>query len=138
MRRIRARLLALLALILVALPLGATGRNQYLCHAMGLVMDECCCPVARAGEAAKQAAGVAQVKARSCCELLERSSRDSTPALRDGGLRFPAAEFAIASPVVLFVLPPPPYLFEPEAVQARAPPPRAGPPIFLQNCSLLT
>lgn len=138
MRRVRARLLALLALILVALPLGATGRNQYLCHAMGRVMDECCCPTARPGEVAKHASGVAEVKARSCCELLERSSRDSVPALREGSLLVPAAELATTSHVVLVVLQPPPYLFEMEVVQARAPPPRAGPSIFLQNCSLLT
>lgn len=138
MRRIRARLLALLALVLVALPLGAMGRNQYLCHAMGRVMDECCCPAARAGQAPTQASGVAEVKARSCCELLERTSRDTAPALRDGTLRVPAAELATAPSVVVVVLQPPPYVFEAEVVQARAPPPRAGPPLFLQNCSLLT
>lgn len=138
MHRIRARLFALLALILVAMPLGATGRNQYLCHAMGLVMDECCCPAARAREVVKQDSGVAEVKARGCCELLERTGRDSTPALRDASMRVSAAELATAAEPVVVLLQPPPYVFEAEAVQARAPPPRAGPQLFLQNCSLLT
>lgn len=138
MRRFRARLLALLALVLVALPLGAMGQSQYLCRAMGRVMDECCCKAARAGEAAKPASGVTEAKAPDCCQLLERSGRDSTPALREGTPRVPAAELATTVPVIIVVLEPAPYVFATEVVQARAPPPRARPPIFLENCSLLT
>lgn len=137
MRRFRARLLALLALVLVALPLGAMGQSQYLCRAMGRVMDECCCRAAPTAEV-KHASGVTEVKAPDCCQLLERSGRDSTPALRDGNPRVPPAELATTVPVVIVVLEPAPYLFAAEVVQARAPPPRAGPPIFLENCSLLT
>lgn len=138
MRRFRARLLALLALLLVALPLGAMGPNQYLCHAMGRVMDKCCCPAARADQTANHGPGVTKVKAPDCCQLLERSSHDSTPALREAAVRVHAPELATAAPVVVVVLEPELLLLAAEVVQARAPPPRPGPPLFLKNCSLLT
>lgn len=138
MVRFRARLLALLALLLVALPLGVGARtSRYLCHAMDRVMDECCCPKARAQ--GPQQPKPAEVRAPDCCEVLRGQTHQGTPALR-------ADSSGVAGPE-LATLPSQPsmILLEPELehvaaamLQARAPPPSRGPPLFLQNCSLLT
>jgi len=105
---------------------------------MGRVMDKCCCPAARAGQTAKHGPDVTKVKAPNCCQLLERSGHDGIPALREGAMRVPAPELATAAQVVVVVLEPELLLLPAEVAQARAPPPRPGPPLFLKNCSLLT
>jgi hypothetical protein len=139
MTAIRARLLPVLAVLLVALPLGAAGGVQYFCHGMGRLMDKCCCPHASAKQTPAQVGCEDKIKSRDCCERLER-----VPGSVAGGLRERASSVvevppALAAPAPLAVL-----VFEPDArdvvaepVSARAPPPR-GPPIFLLNCSLLT
>ena len=136
MRPFRARLLALLALLLVALPLGAGGSTRYLCRAMGRVMDSCCCPKAKAAHGAQ--AAVTTVKAPDCCSVLERAGHEGTPAVLDGAPRVPTPELALATSIDIVVLEPGLYLLALDVVQARGPPPRPGPPLFLKNCSLLT
>lgn len=138
MVRFRARLLALLALFLVAAPLGVgASAGRYLCRAMDRVMDECCCPKARAS--GPQQAKPVEVKAPDCCEVLRGKVHQGPPALRadSGGVAGPELATLPSQPLMI--------LLEPELehvtaaiLQARAPPPSRGPPLFLQNCSLLT
>jgi hypothetical protein len=138
MVRFRARLLALLALLLVALPLGVgAGASRYLCHAMDRVMDECCCPKARAN--GTQQPKPVEVKAPDCCEVLRGHAHQGPPAVRadSSGVAGPELATLPSQPLVI--------LLEPELehvvaaiLQARAPPPSRGPPLFLQNCSFLT
>lgn len=137
MPRIPSRLLALLALVLVAMPLGAVAREQYFCRVMGRVTTGCCCA---------QAAAKARVLARSddgaciqrqdCCARIQES-RGAAPALRDAALRMPVAVDAMATAVFFVPEPAPMGLLLADAVQARAPPP-TGPPLYLKNCALLS
>lgn len=135
---LRARLLPVLAALLVALPLRAAGGVQYFCHGMGRLMDKCCCPVRTVPVAQRLECGP-ELKSRDCCERLERGSSNLAPALRERVASVVGATPALAGSAPVMVV-----VFEPEArdvvampVAARAPPPR-GPPIFLLNCSLLT
>jgi hypothetical protein len=133
MHSLSRRLAALVAALLMALPASALGRSQYFCIGMGVARDSCCCKAKRAAE---QGCGT-QIKASDCCRVLERASRDATPAVRE------AAQQILPS-ALLAILPPfgPQPLDVAEGVRsatrlARAPP-LSGPPLFLKNCALLS
>ena len=133
----RARVLAALAVLLVALPAGALGHAQYFCQMMGRLVDTCCCKTERSSHASDRTASP-EIKAKDCCQRLERAKHQAAPALRDAALR-------IASPLVATAPPFTHVLAEPELraiglqpSRARAPPPLSRRPIFIQNCSLLT
>lgn len=131
----RARLMPLLAVLLIALPLGATGRAQYFCHGMGTLMPRCCCPTGDVAAFAPSDYGP-RVESRPCCERLQRASTTAAPALRDPASfpNFMSAPAVAQTPNVPVT--PEVGVLVAEAVRAREPPPR-GPPIFLENCALL-
>jgi hypothetical protein len=138
MLALQARLLSLLAALLLAWPLGAAGA-QYFCHGMGRVVDTCCCPSAgtRAPTALDADCG-AKLQSRDCCERLERASGEVAPALREqAGLAGFMPALAESSPIFVWRWEPGERDLVPEPVEARTLRPR-GPPIFLANCSLLT
>lgn len=133
----RARVLPILAALLLALPLGAVGGAQYFCHAMGRLMNECCCtPVAAVPSVVLNGCS-SQIKSRDCCERLERASSDAAPVLREKAAS-PKSTAAVVErlPRVVMASEPDARDVVPEQLVARAPPPR-GPPLFLANCSFL-
>jgi hypothetical protein len=137
MYAVRSRALALLALLLVALPVVAAGGDRYFCRAMGRLMaDACCCSSGHTGASAKQASRGPEIKAQNCCERVEGSANGSVVAVREVIPSVFSPALAIVPGFVALV--PKRELRAPgEPAQARAPP-RRGAPIFLKNCSLLT
>jgi len=135
MQTLRARIAALLAVVLVALPAFAFAQNRYFCAAMGLVMESCCCKSASESPGAKCPV---QVQAADCCELLESAEREATPAVRDG------AATRVPAPALVATLSPWAVALGVDARelggavrQARAPPSH-GPPLYLKHCVLLS
>jgi hypothetical protein len=135
MAAFRARFMPLLAALLIALPLGATGGVQYFCHGMGRLMPRCCCPSGDVAAFARSGSGP-RVESRPCCERLERASTAVAPSLREPASfqNFMSASALAQTPTIPVT--PEVGVLVAEALRAREPPPR-GPPIFLQNCSLL-
>ena len=137
MHAVRSRALALLALLLVALPLGATGGSQYFCRTMGRLMDHCCCQAARAADGVVAPECGTEIRSKDCCDRLDRAADDAVAAVREGVPRLDSpAVAALGSPVAV-VADPAIRSLGTEPVKARAPP-GPGAPIFLMNCSLLT
>jgi hypothetical protein len=137
MHAVRSRALALLALLLVALPVVAAGGDQYFCHGMGRVMaDACCCSSGHARASATQTSRGPEIKARDCCERVEGGANDSVVAVREAAPSVFSPALAIV-PASVALVPKREIRALGESAQARAPP-RRGAPIFLKNCSLLT
>jgi hypothetical protein len=138
MLALQARVLPLVAALLLAWPLGARG-VQYFCHGMGRVVDKCCCPSAVTRAPAALGAGCgAKLQSRDCCERVEHASGNVATALREkAGLAGFMPVLAESSPIVVGGSGPVERYVVPAPVEARTPRPR-GPPIFLANCSLLT
>lgn len=136
MNALRARLLPILAALLMALPFGAAGSVQYFCHSMGLLMDESCCPSVSLQSGTRLREG-SEIKSQDCCERLSRASSAPAPALRDSAAPIGVAAWVDPGLLVVAKLEPAEREVSVVPVEARAPPPR-GPPIFLLNCSLLT
>lgn len=129
----RARLSALLVVLLVALPLGAAN-VQYFCHSMGRLMDACCCPSARSAQ--RQHDCRPKLVSRDCCERLQ-STTDAAPIVRER-VGFDTSPLALVEQQRLMVVTTWPHSYElrVQPLEARAPPPR-GPPLFVTNCSFL-
>ena len=131
------RILAMVAVLLLALPVGALGRVQYFCHGMARVMDECCCPRASTVQSVRPIECNAKIRSRDCCERLERATSQAAPALREnaGSPGSPPAVLG-SRPLIVVVA----QREAPDSISTRletsVPPPR-GPPLFLANCSLL-
>jgi hypothetical protein len=137
MKRLSARIVAALTVLLVALPAGALGSDQYFCRMMGRLVDDCCCKADSNEHQAATKSSSPEIKARSCCERVERGTHAASPGLKDSALRVASPLVATVSPLAGVV---------PEAKvralglrhsRARAPPLLAE-RIFLKNCSLLT
>jgi hypothetical protein len=134
-----ARLMPLFAALLLASAGAGRGAAYLFCHAMGRVVDKCCCPstVASARAAKRENCG-AKVQAPDCCERVQPASGTATAASREkAGLDSSAPALPTTSAVIALR----PERFDrdvvPEPIEARAPPPR-GPPLFIANCSFLT
>jgi hypothetical protein len=130
--RFKARLLALLAALLVVLPAGALPATYY-CRWMGETMSSCCC---RGHDDKAQAKGPSEdkLKRANCCELV-KSSDSARPVTREAPIKVDAA--AIVARIQVEVVVVPESRDVPSApAQARAHP-GVGPPLFLSHCSLL-
>lgn len=128
-----ARVLALLTALVAALPLGAFGESLLFCRPMNRVMSSCCCQHRPSAEEPK----APRFERGACCERIESGSHGVVSAVREGVLRFEASLAAtLAPPFELETLPFVRAVTSSQA-QARAPP-RAGPPLYIQHCSLLT
>ena len=137
MHAVLSRALVLLALLLVALPLGATGGSQYFCRTMGRLMDDCCCRAARVAQSALSPECGTEIRSKDCCDRLDRAVDDAVAAVREGVPRIDSPAVATLGSSVAVVAEPAIRMLGAEPVKARAPP-RPGAPIFLKNCSLLT
>src|SRR5689334_25429936 len=129
MHAVRRRALAVLALLLVALTLGATGGSQYFCRPMGRVMDHCCCRAAKVAEAAAARVGGAEIRAKDCCDRVDRAAGDAVPAVREAVPSLDSPVVATLGPVLGVVAEPAIRMLGAKPVGARAPP-RPGGPIF--------
>src|SRR4051812_45827620 len=98
MLALRARIVALVAVIALMLPTGAVARAHYFCKMMEQVMPACCC----AGEHHEaEAVQAAKASAPSCCERLQSPARASANAGSTAGPDVPAAALAVVLPEFL-------------------------------------
>lgn len=129
-----ARVLALLATLLVAWPAAAFGGTQLVCRMMGRVVSTCCCGPSAHGE--KKASVGAELRARDCCEKIAQADRGVVPAVRYAEVRVDAAALVAVAPVVSALPISRAHALAEWPSLARAPPP--GVPLFLKHCSLLS
>ena len=131
------RALALLAALLLALPLAAISRNQYFCQMLErITLGGCCCHASHAAEAEQVEAGHAEIKPSDCCAPVEGKSQ-AAAAPADVNSRTFGSVLAYVEPTQWLLEAPVGYLVPFEPRQARAPPP-ARLKLFLKHCSLLT
>ena len=137
MRAVWVRALALLAALLLALPLATISRSQYFCSMMERIsLGRCCCHAAQADGAEQVDEGQAEIKARDCCERVDDKSQPvAAPA--DVDSRTLGSLLAYVEPTEWLLEAPVVDLAPFEPPQARAPPP-ARLKLFLKHCSLLT
>jgi hypothetical protein len=138
----RARVIALLAALLMTLPAGAWARSRYFCRAMDRVMDACCCGSMRTVEPLQRSVSVsavqtAELRSGDCCERLEQPSAKVALGARDADQHSPA-------PLALALLPlaappglPSGWLLPLERPHSRAPPSPAV-PLYLRHCAFLS
>jgi hypothetical protein len=130
MRSARARIVALLAALVVVLPGGASLGAQYFCRMMDRAVPACCCAPSENDEAR----GETGVRPADCCSRLAAPER-SAAAARVPSRRPVAALSAI--------LPEPTYLAPSVSMscsttaQARAPP-TVKSPLFIAYCAFLS
>ena len=132
MLALRARIVAVLAVIALMLPSGAVARAHYFCKMMERVTPACCC--AGQHHTAAAASG-AKASAPSCCERLRSPTRASASAASAQAPDVPTAALAVVLPD--FAL----ELDSAAVVNARNPqaraPPGVGPPLFVTYCAFL-
>jgi hypothetical protein len=133
MRVVRARILALLAALVMLLPGGAFARTQYYCAMMGRVMASRCCET----EAVSPAPNAAQeLQVEDCCQRLSSGNRSASLGTRD------ALRGVVA--VALLTTAPEPFRLKPQAdtgsvcAEATQAPLAIGPPLFVAHCALLS
>jgi hypothetical protein len=136
MPRIRLRLLALFTALLLALPAAGMFGPRWFCSMMGRVMSSSCgCSSEPAAEAPHEPQGP-QLESSDCCSRLE-PGHGAGVALRE----LSAGVASLALPHVDTLKPLVPRASElakqRQPVAARAPP-STGPPLFLENCSILS
>ena len=131
-RRLALRCVALLAVVLVAMPAWAGTAEKYQCRYSKRVMSSCCC---KAKQKAVQPADTSpQAKAPSCCDTLRQVASSASSGLRDAAQL--ALDADLASSLVLIASPALPR--SSTVVAAASFDARAGPPIFLRDCRMLT
>jgi hypothetical protein len=133
MRAWRTRLLAVIAALTLLAPASALAKVVYLCKMSGSIGPRCCC--AHADETPETPASGPAVDRPSCCEAQVQSARDAVASAAD--------QLPPVGPAVLVTT----LTFEELAERARASatlhapqargPPAVGPPVYLENCSLL-
>jgi hypothetical protein len=132
MRAIPARILALLAALVLLLPGGASARTQYYCQMMGRVVASCCCET----EAVSQAPRTPQqLRSADCCQRIS-ASRSASLGTRE-------VVPSVPTQALLATLPAP---LRPKAqTEARGTcaevtqaPLAIGPPLFVAHCALLS
>lgn len=124
---------AFLALILLVTS-GVTGGRSYRCLMNGQVRSECCCKKAANRN---QGEGARVERADRCCEV-HVTEGTRLPATARDGLSSDSAALPLLAilPVAVEVVP---ARSQESALpfSARGPPHRAGPPLFIWNCSFL-
>lgn len=129
MRRYRSRLFGLFSAIALAIPACAFAQPGYLCRVTGQVSVSCCC----AGKHVSNQA-VAELKQRSCCQIVQVDRTVVPSAPPDNNSRTPASPAMVASLVVPISVRDTGRPCEREVPRVTHPP---GPPRFLVHCSFL-
>ncbi len=80
MHAVRARVLALLAALVMLLPSGAPARTQYYCAMMGRVMASACCETDEVSPAPNAAP---ELQAQDCCQRLSSANRNASLGTRN-------------------------------------------------------
>lgn len=126
------RLLSLLVSLALLLPAGTLGSVLYVCRMTGDTGKSCCC----AKRAAEQANRQPSIQGAGCCDtkITAAAERPSCP---------PAADFHVAPPAFVTRLPVElgltvPLPDSPAMAERARGPPRIGPPVYLENCALLS
>jgi len=133
MRVVRARILALLAALVLLLPGGAFARTQYYCAVMGRAVTSCCCET----EAVTQAPSAAQeLQVADCCQRLSQANRSASLGTRDvlRGVAAAAVLPTVAEPIHAAAL----GNTASPCTQATQAPLAIGPPLFVIHCALLS
>jgi hypothetical protein len=128
------RLLALLATLVVALPVSGLGRELLFCRAMDRVVGACCCKHNASVE--RDAPRGPRAERSPCCVRFEGSDRSAPSAVREGTISDHAQALSALAPAIELLPAPPNATLATSGVQARAPP-HTGPPLFIEHCSLL-
>jgi hypothetical protein len=133
---LRARVVALVVALFMALPAGAFARGLYFCRSMDRVMEDCCCGTDTSIAPASRGA---ELQRTDCCQLLR-------PALQGGVPATQARNAAAAPPPLVTILPE--LVAMPLRAVRRVPgrtrterargSPSLGPPVYLKHCVLLT
>jgi hypothetical protein len=133
MRRLKTRIFAVLAALLMLLPGGALARSQYYCRMMGSVVASCCCT---ASVVTRSPRAVAELRLEDCCQRLSAANRSAAFGTRD------------AAPTVVRVFLPSalrdlfPVAAEIQAGRACSiatqAPLAIGPPLFVVHCAFLS
>jgi hypothetical protein len=128
-----ARALAFLTACVVALPVLALGQGPFFCRSMERVMSSCCCQH-EGPSAHERDAGSPRLERAACCVRIEATT--GSAALRPAAALLDAPLLVALGPAFEPVPTPAARALGSSHVQARAPP-DTGPPLFIQNCSLL-
>jgi hypothetical protein len=133
MRAWRARLVALITAATLLMPASALAQVIYLCTMSGAIGTKCCCSAAK--EEPEAAPTGPQFERPDCCEAQAQAERDAIAAAAD---KLPSVGPAVltATLSVTELLDLGRLSTVSGAAQARGPP-ALGPPIYLENCSLL-
>jgi len=128
-----ARVVALLAALVAALPLSAFGQGLLFCRPMNRVMTTCCCQH-RVTAAEPNAPTFERAP---CCERIEPGSHGVISTVPAVASRLDASlAVALAPPFELAAVP---FVRTVTSLPASArAPPETGPPLFIRHCSLLT
>ncbi len=118
--------------IAVLVPVASFGRIAWACSMTGEVVDTCCCPAPSLAPAARHAS---RVQAQDCCEMRVGQPDAAVTASADLPALVPAAVLSGRVPILDATAPAVRSTLTP-LVRSRAPP-RAGVPLFIQNCALL-
>ena len=133
MRAIPARLLALLAALVLLLPSAASTRTQYYCRMMGRIIDSVGC---NDGARSKATSPIQRLQREDCCQRLTSASRSAAPGTLNALIDVaPAAEAATTLQPFPARLNRDPVSLCAESTQA---PLAIGPPLFIVHCALLS
>ena len=133
MRAIPARLLALLAALVLLLPSAASTRTQYYCRMMGRIIDSVGC---NDGARSKATSPIQRLQREDCCQRLSSANRSASLGTQNAVIDVaPGAEVAAAFHPCPDRLNRDPVSFCAESTQA---PLAIGPPLFIVHCALLS
>lgn len=145
----RARLLPLasaliMAALIMALPFGLMAKTRYFCRSMDRVMEACCCGSKPEASSAKRSSAersserTALLRPSECCEALRSASREAAPATRHATPDLAPIALLTTLTVSEWLLIPARALSAEDEADAHYPLSGAGPPLYIENCALLT
>jgi len=132
MRAVRARIVALLAALLLLLPSGASAHAAFYCQMMGRVMASCCCENA---EAAQASASAPEVQVADCCSRITAGTRSASLGAQHAldSVAAPALLRTVAEPLPLGQL----ASAAGTCTASTQAPLAIGPPLFVVHCARL-
>ena len=138
MRVVRARIWALLAALVLLLPVASAARAQFYCQMMGRVVPSCCCTkTARAPD--RIATPVLQPA--DCCERLAPATCSAASAGLERGAADGLTQFAASALPTLFRTPlgmQAQRKSGQSCAESTQAPLAIGPPLFVEYCAFLS